>query len=718
MSETSSWVLKGIDPSLRERAVEEAARLGLSVSDYLTNVVVRSALLDQLNGETEAESTHAQGGGAPIIAPLGDGSETYAVRHRLRGLERRLNAAVHTLDDSMLDLTNRVGEMEGVVGDTANALTQTQQENAAAFAGVHMDLTVVGDNIATLAAAHTDRTTGLDQRIDSVEMIARNADEAAAELAEAHNALKHAVASDFSEFTNDIASRLHIGLGEIRASAVDAAAEADAAIADLIAEFRAARELLDARIEENAAETRAHVHAAFADAAERLGSLAERVIDQENQAARTTESLRAQILDAEDAAQTALEETAETLRQADAALAADARHRGEAQEAALASTRAAISADIAGVRDVQSALQHHLSQLDIAVDAVGAGLGATRKEITQRVSDGEAQVRALLARAEADWNLRHNATQERLENVERVASHIRQTATAEINRVEACTNVALEKLAADIARGDQEIAAQLSQVRGQAEVENALLREGVASALAHTNLLDTALQRLDSVTSPLAQRMDAIETEFGGIDQTLPDRVSKLETAAAARIADLDATAETAQAMAQRIEAQEAQLADTAEQLQGMARLLNRVAAQNGETAAKTDERVHALELAFADIRLESLSGSAERGAVLALQERIADIENKQVSAIQSITGEIARFIDDNEQRLAALESPREPERDLATAFEALRKRVEERILGVEQRSVRMLDQVVDTVAMIEQRFVASQRDEDVARSA
>ncbi len=718
MSETSSWVLKGIDPSLRERAVEEAARLGLSVSDYLTNVVVRSALLDQLNGETEAESTHAQGGGAPIIAPLGDGSETYAVRHRLRGLERRLNAAVHTLDDSMLDLTNRVGEMEGVVGDTANALTQTQQENAAAFAGVHMDLTVVGDNIATLAAAHTDRTTGLDQRIDSVEMIARNADEAAAELAEAHNALKHAVASDFSEFANDIASRLHIGLGEIRASAVDAAAEADAAIADLIAEFRAARELLDARIEENAAETRAHVHAAFADAAERLGSLAERVIDQENQAARTTESLRAQILDAEDAAQTALEETAETLRQADAALAADARHRGEAQEAALASTRAAISADIAGVRDVQSALQHHLSQLDIAVDAVGAGLGATRKEITQRVSDGEAQVRALLARAEADWNLRHNATQERLENVERVASHIRQTATAEINRVEACTNVALEKLAADIARGDQEIAAQLSQVRGQAEVENALLREGVASALAHTNLLDTALQRLDSVTSPLAQRMDAIETEFGGIDQTLPDRVSKLETAAAARIADLDATAETAQAMAQRIEAQEAQLADTAEQLQGMARLLNRVAAQNGETAAKTDERVHALELAFADIRLESLSGSAERGAVLALQERIADIENKQVSAIQSITGEIARFIDDNEQRLAALESPREPERDLATAFEALRKRVEERILGVEQRSVRMLDQVVDTVAMIEQRFVASQRDEDVARSA
>ncbi|MBX9745880.1 MAG: hypothetical protein K2X34_03195, partial [Hyphomonadaceae bacterium] len=155
MSETSSWVLKGVDPSLRERAVEEAARLGVNLGDYLTDVVLKNALLDQMNGLFEAEFTHPATGDAPFVAPLGDGSETYAVRHRLRGLERRLNGAVHTLDDSMLDLTNRVGEMEGVVGDTVSALNQAVQDNAAAFAGIRLDLSAGSDNIAALAAAHT-----------------------------------------------------------------------------------------------------------------------------------------------------------------------------------------------------------------------------------------------------------------------------------------------------------------------------------------------------------------------------------------------------------------------------------------------------------------------------------------------------------------------------------------------------------------------------------
>jgi len=730
MSETSSWVLKGIDPSIRERAVEEAARLGVSVSDYLTDMVVRKALLDQLNGRDEAEPMQALGEDAPMIAPLGDGPESYAVRHRLRGLERRLNAAVHTLDDSMLDLTSRMGEMEGVVGDTANALAQAQQENAAAFAGVQIDLTVVGDNIAALAAAHTDRAAGHDRRLDSVEMIARNADEACAELAEAQDALKHAVASDFAEFANDITGRLHATLAEVRHSASEAAAEADAAIAHLVAEFRHAREVLDARLDESAAETRARMHAAFADAAERLGALAERVVDNENQAARTTENLRAQILDAEDAAQTALEETAQSLRQADAALASDAIRRAHEQETALNDARVAFANEILVVRDDQTAQQQRIALLDAAFANTAANLAETREALVQRVSDGETQVRALLARAEADWNSRHNATHARLENVERVASHIRQTVNAEIERVEACTNVALEKLAADIARGDQDIGAQLTQLRGQADVENALLREGVAGALARATLLDGAVQRVENLAGPLTQRIAEIEAALSAIDQTLPKRVADLETAAAAidpsltaRVADLEAATEASRTLARHVEAQDAKLADTAEQLQGMTRLLNRVAAQSGEVASNTEERVHAMEMALADLRLDHISAvSAERDSahdlVLALQDRVAGIETTQLNAIHTITTEIARFIEDNERRLAALEGPGVANNDLAAAFEALRKRVEDRIIGVETRSVRMLDQVADTVAMIEQRFITSQREDDIAKSA
>jgi hypothetical protein len=93
-------------------------------------------------------------------------------------------------------------------------------------------------------------------------------------------------------------------------------------------------------------------------------------------------------------------------------------------------------------------------------------------------------------------------------------------------------------------------------------------------------------------------------------------------------------------------------------------------------------------------------------------------METTQVNAIHTITTEIARFIEDNDARLAALEGPRDTDRDLAAAFEALRRRAEERIIGVEQRSVRMLEQVADTVAMIEERFVATQREIAAVKSA
>jgi hypothetical protein len=93
-------------------------------------------------------------------------------------------------------------------------------------------------------------------------------------------------------------------------------------------------------------------------------------------------------------------------------------------------------------------------------------------------------------------------------------------------------------------------------------------------------------------------------------------------------------------------------------------------------------------------------------------------METTQVNAIHTITTEIARFIEENDARLAALEGPRDTDRDLANAFEALRRRVEERIIGVEQRSVRMLEQVADTVSMIEERFVATQRDIAAVKSA
>src|SRR5690606_38386994 len=118
-------------------------------------------------------------------------------------------------------------------------------------------------------------------------------------------------------------ARLDAGLDEIRATADNAAKQADAAATHLITELRAMREAIDARVSEGQEQTRQRMQAAVAETTQRINTLAERVAKTERLAQRSAEQLRAQIADVEDAAQTALEETAESLRQAGASLTAE-----------------------------------------------------------------------------------------------------------------------------------------------------------------------------------------------------------------------------------------------------------------------------------------------------------------------------------------------------------------------------------------------------------
>jgi hypothetical protein len=306
----NSWVLRGIDSEARQRAESEAARLGVSIADFLTDLVVRRAVLDQLSAASEAEQTQSEGEAAVIFAPLPESPEGFAVRQRLKALERRLSTAVgsldgaiHGLDTSIFDITTRVGDVEALAGDTAHALGQTQQEVNNAVAGLQIHLAVVEDNLSGQAEASQTSAATLSRRIDGVER-------SSSILADAHEALKHAVAEDFAAFTHDTADRLSVSLAELRDAADAAADQADAAVAHLVSELRGLRASLEHRLEESAEETRGRMHAAFADAADRMAALASRVTDNERFVSRTAEQLRAQMTDVEDGAQVALEETA------------------------------------------------------------------------------------------------------------------------------------------------------------------------------------------------------------------------------------------------------------------------------------------------------------------------------------------------------------------------------------------------------------------------
>src|SRR5690606_9095643 len=162
---------------------------------------------------------------------------------RLEGSVSSLEAALHALDSSLFDVTSRVGELEGLAGDTAHALQQALNEMAGQLAAIRLHITDVEENSVARdeegSAAHADLTqafTGLNyrtetigQRVDDIEVVARRADTNAAVLADAHEQLKHAVADDFSAFAQDINERLGHGLRDVAAAADEAAAQADAA---------------------------------------------------------------------------------------------------------------------------------------------------------------------------------------------------------------------------------------------------------------------------------------------------------------------------------------------------------------------------------------------------------------------------------------------------------------------------------------------------------
>lgn len=750
----SSWVLKGVDPELREKAAAEAERLGVSLGDYLTDMVLKSAIADQFNALSEAEPALGDAEERAIFAPPPESSEGFAVRQRLKTLERRLSTAisgldtaVHGIDSSVFDLTARTGDVEALAGDTAHALGQTQQEISNTFTGVQIHLAVIEDNISSLAHVQDQRSTGIEDRLDGVAHVANAATIQAAVLADAHEALKHAVADDFVHFAHETTDRLTLGLADVRAAADAAAEQADAAVSHLIEELRGVREAMDERLSQSAAETRARMHVAFSEAADRMGSLTERVIENERFTARVTEQLRAQIADAEDGAQTALEETAHALRAADSALAADISRAAQENHAAIENTRAEITAlredqvsQLARLKLADNAIGNVINDLADIREAADRGVADVRDMLLERIRVADRNTADSLHAVKAELGLRLDAAAVRADGHERDSTQLRQTLLVEIERVETCTFAALEKLGRDIAAGGAnaenriEVAAQsfradLAAARELAAADLNTLREEHTGALARLTLLDGALARVESAAAPLEARIAQLEAAAASTATdhaigTIRDDVAALVHRFNASAADTT-LADRLGALYAQIQVQDAASGDLNEKLQGLARMLNRVAAQNLETATRAEQRAHELDVAMADMRLSQLAAeptTAPDEIVRAFEQRVEAMEQRQIDALHTLRNDIARFVADNDRRLGDLEekpaAPAVDARDLASEFETLRARIEERIIGVETRSIRTLEQVTDTVALIEQRFLAASGDEKAARSA
>jgi hypothetical protein len=299
------------------------------------------------------------------------------------------------------------------------------------------------------------------------------------------------------------------------------------------------------------------------------------------------------------------------------------------------------------------------------------------EQMRVQIADLEAQtarnhdaLRAAQAEAQSDWDARFEALVARLANAERDAAESHRALRADNEGVAGC----LERLAHAHAAKDAALHRELEDIR-----------DDTSGALARLSLFDRAIG-----ARSLMAALDAGHAP-------LVDRVAQLEAA----LASQGAARPTDDAIEQRLLRLEA-AAESEENAHALAALRGQIAA----LAARLD--VHRIGEAE-DLQPEILAGQdpSRIQTIRDVEQRIRAFEERQDAAIQRLHGDIARFVDEQTRRLEAVEqaASQPQDFDLAAEFATLRRRVEERILGAEERSVRALEQAAGAMAVLEQRL-------------
>ncbi len=695
----NAWLLWGVDPEARQKAVAEAARLGVSLADYLESVLRDGgAALESAADAPPAKSP------APQDYPVAPTQNIKTLERRLTLAIGRLDSTAQALDNSFLGLAARIDVAEAMAAETSDALNQSMSGVEGALSIVRARLAeaegaseALGDEQRMLRDALSHRLAGLDQRVAGAETAVRTAERGLGDLGEAHDALKRAVADDFTELAEATASRVDAGLTEMRAAAEAAAEQAEAASAHWVSEMRALRHAVEARLTESAAETRKRMQAAMADGAARLGALNERLESAERAAQGLYESLRAEIAGAEGRVGAAVEETSAAMRQSHASLVAEmARHTRESK-AAVDSARAELGDAIAAVREQGQGILARQKAADDSLASTNDELQRLRSEMTAGFTAAESVARIGATRLQSDLDQRIGAMTARLAAAEDDLKRTIPIANAETHRVETSTLAALEKIAGDIVKVRD---AQTGATARLESVDNAMASMNAGAAQLSRRMLKlesdaVALSALNDRLAQLEQGGGAHSDEFEQALASLRDQANAL-TAALAGARRMD------ESLAKRMDELQRRIVSSEERADGAAR-----EARKNADAPPTSEAVERQILALQDtINKTRNESSAQSDALREIESRLAAWEQRQADAFEALRDGFAQFISDNEQRLQAIEAAPLLDDGVTAQIDAFRQRVDQRISDVEQRSVRALEQVADTMAVLEQRFM------------
>ncbi len=736
-----SWDLTGVDATSRERALEEAERRGVTLADFLTEIMVQAAQQEPAVARDPLTQAPSR-------------TEGLELRHRVEALDRRLGvsvgsveAALYAVDASVSELGDRVLGAEKTIAENAEDTAHALQDLSAHIGAIRMRLGETEEAQASLRASSDRSADALTKKLDTVAATADATAGAIAVLEQAHDQLRHALSKDFGALAADTAGRIEIGLDTARAAAEAAADYADRAAARLENELAQTRTLFDQGLEDSAANARALVQAAFDDAADRILALAQGLSDVDRRQARRADQLQASIADAQTANKAAIQQAATSLRQADAELAALVAKAAKEGQTALGAVRDGLAGEISELRHQQATVLNRIER--IAVDGAD-----NARSLAERQEHLRADLETLKASLDDAHSGLAQTWDERFEVAAAQFGARQHALNANLERVELSTIAALETLsntmrerdtdlesqiamgAADTsaliarieARLDQEAAcasehradtgAQIAQLLSAGDSIGsrlAALQDKLADHVENTTARERALvERIASlaatdVTADLGARLAKVEAaakDTAGID-ALRKRLDALATQVAA-MSDNQGIAQRLEDLRQRLAPLETQSAEAASGMQGVARMLGRLTTQNSETAAQSEKRMAKLEKAVADVHLERLREQGDETSD-AVQARLKAFEERHETALDALRAEIAHFISENDRRLAALERGELPGgEDLAAAFDTLRRRMDERVADVEQRSARALEQVADTVSLIERRLLSA----------
>jgi uncharacterized protein YukE len=332
---------------------------------------------------------------------------------------------------------------------------------------------------------------------------------------------------------------------------------------------------------------------------------------------------------------------------------------------------------------------------------------------------------------------------------EALAAEAHKALAAETHRVEACTIAALEKSAQDRAALENVLRLGLSDAeRARAAMEQALnlnIANVAHAARAHAEEGDQRvtqeLAALRGQRAGLQSRIDAIASKVDGELAKIPARMGAIESAAASHLNSVDGLRAQMDILSSRLDsvnqgvstrfedavsriskrfdsanaplaarideahtriaAHDGAAAESAEHVRNLARIVDRLSAQTADSASHAAERLQDVEIAIADLSVKQASGAHD--VVAALTKDMLDAEQRHSRALDALRRDIALFLDDSDARLAKLETAHAG--DLSQEFTALHQSVEDRLAEAERRSVRALEQVMETVSLISRRF-------------